>query len=102
LQHIEQYFEAGGFDPADKVRNTRLPPIYFQHRGHSLTIVGFEKKRNGQKELIVFDPMFHDSDSIVKLVGVTEPRVSSPDAMLKLYRRGNKYLKRFHEFEILK
>ncbi|KAK9426557.1 putative Peptidase family C78-domain-containing protein [Seiridium unicorne] len=102
LQHIEQYFEEGNFDPAEKVRCTRLPPIYFQHRGHSLTIVGFEKKRNGSSELIVFDPMFHDPDSIKNLLDSRQVRATSSDALLKLYRRGNKYLKRFNEFEILK
>ncbi|KAH6658365.1 peptidase family C78-domain-containing protein [Truncatella angustata] len=102
FQHIEEYFEQGDFDPAAKIRRTRLPPIYFQHRGHSLTIVGFEKKHNGGRELIVFDPMFNDSDSVMKLVGQRTFSVKSPDSMLKLYRRGNKYLKRYNEFEILK
>ncbi|KAH8664327.1 peptidase family C78-domain-containing protein [Xylariales sp. PMI_506] len=100
LQHVEAYFESGDFDPTDKVRRTTLPPIYFQHRGHSLTIVGLEK-RNNVRELLVFDPMFRDSHGVTKHIGqVFQP--SRPDTLLKPYRRGNKYLRRFHEFEILK
>lgn len=102
LQHVEQYFQQSNFDPADKVRCTRLPPIYFQHRGHSLTIVGYEKKKNGTQELLVFDPMFRDSDAVVRLAGSHKPSTGHPENMLKLYRRGNRYLKRFQEFEVLK
>lgn len=102
LQNIEQYFQEERFDPSTKVRCTRLPPIYFQHRGHSMTIVGFERKINGSKQLIVFDPMFHDSESAVKLRGRRHSRTSSVNNLLKQYRRGSNYLKKYHEFEILK
>jgi hypothetical protein len=45
--------------------------------------------------------MFHDSSSITKYLG--RPfKHKSPDNALKLYRRGAKYLKRYHEFELLK
>ncbi|KAF3002801.1 hypothetical protein E8E14_002913 [Neopestalotiopsis sp. 37M] len=102
LQHIESYFEQDEYDLSDKVRRTRLPPIYFQHRGHSMTIVGFEKKTNGSKQLIVFDPMFHDSDAVMKLRGMRHSRTSSVNSLLKQYRRGSRYLGKYTEFEILK
>ncbi|KAI0123508.1 peptidase family C78-domain-containing protein [Xylariales sp. AK1849] len=100
LKHIEAYFEAGILDPRDKVHRTNLPPIYFQHRGHSLTIVGFEKRTDGTKELLVFDPMFQDPPRAIRYVS-REFRHSAPDGLLKYYRRGNKYLRKFHEFEVL-
>ncbi|KAK8041197.1 peptidase family C78-domain-containing protein [Apiospora phragmitis] len=107
LEHVQAYFESGyieskDFDPARKVRMTSLPPIYFQHRGHSLTIVGLEKRSNESVELLVFDPMFRDPQSITKLVGRALSHKTSPDKSLSLYRRGNKYLKKYHEFELLK
>ncbi|KAK8047626.1 hypothetical protein PG996_015690 [Apiospora saccharicola] len=102
LDHVQGYFESGDFDPSRKVRTTSLPPIYFQHRGHSLTIVGLEKRSNGSTELLVFDPMFRDPQSITKLVGRALSHKTSPDKSLSLYRRGNKYLKKYHEFELLK
>lgn len=104
LRYVEDYFTCGDFDPERKVRCTSMPPIYFQHRGHSLTIVGLEKRVNGDAELLVFDPVFRDPDGLTKLVdsGARNVKIKSPDNTLKLYRRGNRYLKRFHEFELLK
>ncbi|KAI8633122.1 DUF1671-domain-containing protein [Xylariaceae sp. FL1651] len=123
---VQRYFEGASFDPHDKVRCTDLPPVYFQHRGHSLTIVGLERRVSGALELLVFDPMFHDPAGITRLVGLVGRRGNSdstaggdgvgggaakehrgplhrnPDGALKLYRRGNKYLKKYNEFEILR
>lgn len=115
---VVQYFESVPFDPTDKIRCTNLPPIYFQHRGHSLTIVGLEKRSSGSLKLLVFDPMFHDPEGVLRLVGrvgrhgsTKEDKNSktrnpimhrSPDSALKLYRRGNNYLRKYHEFELLR
>ncbi|RWA11147.1 hypothetical protein EKO27_g3963 [Xylaria grammica] len=112
---VQNYFEKASFSPGDKVRCTNLPPIYFQHRGHSLTIVGLEKRASGSLKLLVFDPMFHDPDGVIRLVERTSHRSSvkedrkirnlihrNPDSALRLYRRGNNYLKKYHEFEILR
>lgn len=69
--------------------------------GHSLTIIGFEKLKNGSKQLIVFDPSFHDSSYITRLVGKTFVH-PMPDLALKMYRRGSRYLKAYREFELLR
>ncbi len=66
-----------------------------------MTIIGLEKLRTGGKKLLVFDPMFHDASNIVKLVG-RKFEYTFPDMGLKPYRRGNKYLKRYREFEVLR
>lgn len=101
LQYVQDYFATALFNPDDKVRLTDLPPIYFQHRGHSMTIVGLEKRTSGELELLVFDPMFHDP---VYLTG-PDPVKSIPrhnyQAALKCYRRGHNYLKKYHEFEVV-
>lgn len=102
FEFVESYFREGAIDLDSKVRVTSLPPLYFQHPGHSMTIVGFERKKDGSKNLIVFDPMFHDAANIMRLVGAPQFTMKSPADMLKAYRRGVKYLKRYHEFEILK
>ncbi|KAL7625460.1 hypothetical protein AAE478_004680 [Parahypoxylon ruwenzoriense] len=99
---VERYFESTQCsNPQAKVRCTSLAPIYFQHRGHSLTIVGLEKRRNGTSELLVFDPMFHDPAGITRYIG-RRFQHKDPDKVLKLYRRGSKYLKKYHEFEVLR
>jgi len=65
-----------------------------------MTIIGFERLRSGAKNLIVFDPMFHDATNITKLIG-RNFEYTFPDIALKSYRRGSKYLRRYREFEIL-
>ncbi|KAI0434635.1 peptidase family C78-domain-containing protein [Xylaria sp. FL1042] len=114
---VQKYFESASFDPRDKVRCTDLPPIYFQHRGHSLTIVGLEQRASGSLKLLVFDPMFHDPEGVVRLVGragrsdaAKDDRNKirgliihrNPDSALRLYRRGNNYLRKYREFELLR
>lgn len=32
------------------------PPLYFQHEGHSRTVIGAERTRSGQYRLLLFDP----------------------------------------------
>lgn len=69
--------------------------------GHSLTIVGFEKRRNGTRNLLVFDPMFKPSPGIQRLIG-TNFKAAGPERLLKAYRRGETYLGRYKNFELLK
>lgn len=49
----------------------------------------------------MFDPMFRDPDTIAENVG-RKIKHRNPDHALKLYRRGQKYLRKYHEFEILR
>ncbi|KAM7195993.1 zinc finger with UFM1-specific peptidase domain protein [Rhypophila sp. PSN 637] len=108
LDEVEAYFQSGVQDPTQRVRRTHLPPVYFQHAGHSMSIIGLEKQNNGGRSLLVFDPMFKDASNILKLVGRFDPQkpafklAGDPDGALKSYRRGNRYLRRYREFEILR
>jgi hypothetical protein len=67
-----------------------------------MTIIGFEKKRDGSKNLIVFDPMFHDASKILRLVDAPRFKHKMPGELLKAYRRGVRYLRKYNEFEVLK
>lgn len=67
-----------------------------------MTIVGFEKQTNGKSNLLVFDPGYRDPSVVSNLVG--KPFRHPPakaSGVLESYRRGNRYLRRFGEFEIL-
>lgn len=101
LVHVEQYFQQGIFNPEDKVRHTDLAPIYFQHAGHSMTIVGIEKQSDGKANLLVFDPMFRDAKLITQRAG-KKFQYRYADTALNAYRRGHKYLRRYREFEVLR
>lgn len=66
-----------------------------------MTIIGLQKTSSTTKNLLVFDPMFSDSPSIVKLVGQTFTH-KTPSEALKPYVRNLKYLSRYNDFELLK
>ncbi|KAJ1705426.1 hypothetical protein COH20_012385 [Aspergillus flavus] len=102
FMYIANYFrQACSLDTNDKVFLTNLPPIYFQHQGHSLTIIGFEIRDNGSANLLVLDPMFKPSSAVKRLRG-TRAVSADPARILKGYRRGAAYLKKYKVFEILK
>jgi hypothetical protein len=67
-----------------------------------MTIVGFERKHGGSRNILVFDPMFHDSEKVTRLIGERLNRLRDPDDLLRAYRRGTKYLRKYNQFELLK
>ncbi|MCJ1309982.1 hypothetical protein MMC25_003643 [Agyrium rufum] len=101
LDAVMKYFLQGVSDPTQKVCPTGLPPIYFQHPGHSLTIVGLEVRKSGSMNLLVLDPMFRTAPLVQRLIG-SRFRSVAPEKVLKAYRRGESYLKKYSSFEILK
>jgi hypothetical protein len=71
-----------------------------------MTIVGFEKREDGKKRLLVFDPSFKDPWVVRKLIGkdfrgrtLVQFHLS---VSLNAYRRGTKYLRKFEGFEIMR
>lgn len=67
-----------------------------------MTIVGFERSREGQANLLVFDPSVRDSSVVRGFVGkkIRHPE-SKAHSVLEPYRRGSRYLRRYNEFEVL-
>ncbi|PYH94978.1 DUF1671-domain-containing protein [Aspergillus ellipticus CBS 707.79] len=102
LMNVANYFRnACSLEGRNKVIQTDLPPIYFQHQGHSLTIIGFEVRDNGSANLLVFDPMFKTPPAVKRLKG-TQTQTPDPARILKGYRRGTAYLQKYRTFELLK
>ncbi|KAG6291934.1 hypothetical protein E4U09_003637 [Claviceps aff. purpurea] len=104
LKEIEAYFEQStGTDKRTKIRATDLPPIYLQHQGHSLTVVGFAKDLEHRSCLYVLDPSMRDPQGIKKYrrshpLGNDETKMES---ILEVYRRGEDYLSKHDNFELL-
>lgn len=73
-----------------------------KYSGHSLTIVGFEEKVNGDRGILVFNPSFHDNASVLKRVGQTNFREKRASELLEAYRKESKHLHRHKEFESLR
>lgn len=107
LGFIESYFAASNptttTSSGSKIINTTKAPIYFQHSGHSMTIVGLEKYIDGTAGLLVFDPFFTPGEGMRQCLdrhGQVKKRVD-PGLLLKLHRRGMDYLTKYREFEII-
>ena len=109
LLAVGEYFSS---DPSilddQKLHMTSKPPVYFQHHGHSMTIVGIEVRTNRTLNLIVFDPMFKPSAGIMRLRSygdirsTTSFKIKNPEKLLKAHRRGEAYLAKYKDFELLK
>ncbi|KKY29237.1 hypothetical protein UCRPC4_g00027 [Phaeomoniella chlamydospora] len=105
LLAVGEYFsEDTSIDLDNKIHMTSKPPIYLQHQGHSMTIVGIEMRREPRAlNLIVFDPMYKVSPALQRLKErECQWRVLDPAKLIKAYRRGVHYLSRYKEFELLK
>ena len=101
LYAVESYFaQAAVKGDGSSVSKTLLPPIYLQQPGHSITIIGFERRKDGSCNLIVFDPMYHTSPAMHGLIGRKNIRTHRPE-VLQAYRRGAKQLGKHASFEAL-
>ncbi|RKP04991.1 peptidase family C78-domain-containing protein, partial [Thamnocephalis sphaerospora] len=103
IKAVAKYFSQEESEADEKIRRTSLPPIYLQHKGHSMTIVGVEKQGDGSWNLLVLDPSNRDPESIKKSRKSVDKRKRYPqfDLLLEPYRRGEKYLSKYDEFEVL-
>lgn len=103
LREIEAYFEQACSTDQSKIRSTELPPIYLQHQGHSLTIVGFERNWKNESFLYVFDPSSRDPRAIKKYSRSDRLKNggSKMESVIDVYRRGKRYLSKHDNFELL-
>ncbi|KAH6622172.1 peptidase family C78-domain-containing protein [Boeremia exigua] len=100
LLAVERYFAQAAVDDGSGVHKTLLPPIYLQRPGHSLTIVGFERRSDSYCNLVVLDPVYATSPAMHKLIGRKNIKSARPEVM-HAYRRGPSHLRKFAAFEIL-
>ena len=103
--HLQRYAE-----PLSRLCISNIPVgvyvslILLEHSysaGHSLTIIGLEKRKSGSTNLLVLDPMFKPSPGMLQLIG-TRFRTAAPEKLIKAYRRGDVYLEKHTCFELLK
>ncbi|GBP80456.1 Zinc finger with UFM1-specific peptidase domain protein [Eumeta japonica] len=72
------------------------PPLYLQHQGHSRTIIGYEKHKDGKATLLVLDPSHAPAQVRQVVCGST----SSCSGALRLLRRGSAAL-RARQYQLL-
>lgn len=72
--------------------------------GHSFTVIGFERLKDGTGQLIAFDPAMSDESNVISYIrkGVP-PRMMSAlvEHNLHRYRKTKRYLQKHQVFEIL-
>lgn len=71
LDYCKDYFRSDQDSPKDTVQCSNKHPLYFQHRGHSRTIVGHVQTEAGEA-LLVFDPARRLNDSMRTLTESSE------------------------------
>ena len=104
LDFVEQYFSkapsTSEVETSSKVAITTRPPIYLQRPRHSMTIVGIEIRQNRMRNLLVFDPAYTPSKT---MISDPSAQVSGRhvERFLKIHRRDERYLKRYAAFEAL-
>jgi hypothetical protein len=105
---IEAYFKAAvpvnqSTNPSERIiHRLSCPPIYLQHPGHSVTVVGLERHKNGKRYLMVLDPMYVTSRAMDSLLdsGPRNIRKRQPE-ILDSYRRGESEFKKYRYIESL-
>ncbi|OTB05787.1 hypothetical protein M426DRAFT_319470 [Hypoxylon sp. CI-4A] len=103
---VELYFSSSlnltAEDRMAKVRRTTRAPIYLQYDGHSLTIIGLERKLNGRRKLLVFNPAKDDPQSVKNRLGQQGVEgVPVEETLNKHYRRGSRQLQKLARFDLL-
>lgn len=105
MEAVCKYFDDGSnVDNGDKVVITDKPPLFFQHQGHSMTVVGVELNTDYQANLVVFDPMYNPAKNLKDLALNNKLTFSTPapQKLLKAHRRDENYLGRYKAFEMIK
>ncbi|KAK3676396.1 hypothetical protein LTR78_003672 [Recurvomyces mirabilis] len=102
LDFVEAHFISGveASENRGSSRLTQRSSLYFQRFGHSMTIVGLERRTDGSRSLLVFDPSFETSAGMLSLVAGRRSRAEL-DTLLKAYRKTDQSLAKWEEFEIL-
>jgi hypothetical protein len=94
LDFVEQYFRVKEDDP-------QRPPLFLQRPAHSLTIIGIEILKSGDRRLLTFDPQWRPP-SVMSEKSRAQAYVGLRRTLLLWrYRKSLRYLKRFDGFEVL-
>lgn len=102
LDFVEAYFQSSLQNPEKGgVHLTKSCPIFLQRPKHSLTVVGLERTRSGTRRLLVFDPAWQPPSKLKTPLETTHLSSWAFKALLRRYRKSQRYLKRFNAFETL-
>lgn len=84
-----------------KVLQMNRPPIFLQRPNHSITIVGIERTTSGNCRLLTFDPAWRPPAMMAEDLTTVKMPGWRRKYLLSRYRKGQRYLKRYKNFETL-
>jgi hypothetical protein len=107
VRYVEDYFKCSPSTPRENSNSscnvTNRPPLYFQHQGHSRTIVGIEHTKSKKANLILFDPNRKPSSVMKQYASGTTFKKDMSDEVLKPYRVSiEELVKKKNEYQILR
>jgi hypothetical protein len=94
LGFVEQYFHVSDGKP-------QRPPLFLQRPAHSLTIIGIEILKSGERRLLTFDPQWKPPSVMSEKLRAQEYVGLRRTMLLWRYRKSLRYTRRFDSFEIL-
>ncbi|CAK4027616.1 Hypothetical predicted protein [Lecanosticta acicola] len=102
LDFVETYFQPAERDAVKaRVVRTGLCPIFLQRPNHSWTIVGLERTKTGKRRLLAFDPAWQPPAKMQSSCDYRTLSGWSARVVLQRYRKSQRSLKRFGDFETL-
>lgn len=106
IKYVEEYFKCSNSqnpDPsAPSCRISDRPPLYFQHSGHSRTIVGIEHLKSKKINLLLFDPSRKPSSAVKDYAGGKISKKDVSDGILKPFRISLDEIAKKKEYQILR
>ncbi|KAK5114158.1 hypothetical protein LTR62_002728 [Meristemomyces frigidus] len=91
-----------GEEFGESIHITTRPPLFLQRPKHSITIVGIERTVSGKRRLLGFDPAWKPP-GVMRKETLTQDDLTGLKAkwVLKLYRKGGRYLRKWKQFEMV-
>lgn len=102
---MDDYFKCKkpGEDPtASSCRVSDRPPLFFQHAGHSRTIVGIEHLKSGKINLLLFDPSKSPSSKVKNYAQGKVGQTNLSAAVLNPFRVAMDDIAKTKEYQILR
>jgi hypothetical protein len=85
VKYVEEYFKCPSTSSTCRISDRA--PLYFQHSGHSRTIIGIERLKSGKINLLLFDPSKSPSSTIKDYAkGKINAKKNLSDNVLKPFR----------------
>jgi hypothetical protein len=104
VKYVEEYFRLSTPNTDGSTCSiSDRPPLYFQHAGHSRTIVGIERLKSGNINLILFDPSRSPSSTVKDYArGQVKQKKNLSNNVLKPFRVSMNDISKKQEYQILR